>query len=115
MLEKATATLKENEHPILHSDRGGHYRWPGWIERIERAGLRRSMSRKGCSPDNAACEGFFGRLKVEMFYGRNWNHVSIDEFISILDPYVHWYNTKRIKQSLAWLSPLEYRIRLGFL
>ena len=39
MLEKATATLKENEHPILHSDRGGHYRWPGWIERIERAGF----------------------------------------------------------------------------
>lgn len=38
--------------------RGGHYRWPGWIERIERAGLRRSMSRKACSPDNAACEVF---------------------------------------------------------
>lgn len=59
MLEKAPATLKENEHLIFHSDRGSHYRWPGWIERIERAGLRRSMSRKGCSPDNAACEGFF--------------------------------------------------------
>ena len=43
MLEKAAATLKENEHPILHSDRGGHYRWPGWIERIERAGLRRFL------------------------------------------------------------------------
>ena len=26
------------------------------------------MSRKGCSPDNAACEGFFGRLKTELFY-----------------------------------------------
>lgn len=58
---------------------------------------------------------FFGRLKVEMFYGRNWNHVFIDEFISILDSYIYWYNTKRIKQSLAWLSPLEYRIRLGLL
>lgn len=50
---------------IIHSDRGGHYRWPGWIEQVERVGLQRSMSRKGCSPDNAACEGFFGRLKVE--------------------------------------------------
>ena len=27
------------------------------------------MSRKGCSPDNSACEGFFGRLKNEMYYG----------------------------------------------
>ncbi len=30
------------------------------------------MSRKGCSPDNAACEGFFGRLKNEMFYPGDW-------------------------------------------
>jgi transposase InsO family protein len=30
------------------------------------------MSRKGCSPDNAACEGFFGRLKMELFYYRDW-------------------------------------------
>lgn len=113
MLEQATSTLKENEHPILHSDRGSHYRWPGWIERVEKAGLHRSMSRKGCSPDNAACEGFFGRLKVEMFYGRDWTHVTIEKFISILDTYIHWYNTKRIKQSLSWLSPLEYRSQLG--
>lgn len=113
MLEQATSTLQENEHPILHSDRGSHYRWPGWIERVEKAGLQRSMSRKGCSPDNAACEGFFGRLKVEMFYGRDWTHVTIEKFISILDTYIHWYNTKRIKQSLSWLSPLEYRSQLG--
>jgi transposase InsO family protein len=26
------------------------------------------MSRKACSPDNAACEGFFGRMKNELFY-----------------------------------------------
>ena len=26
------------------------------------------MSKKGCSPDNSACEGVFGRLKNEMFY-----------------------------------------------
>ncbi|MFT4825609.1 MAG: transposase InsO family protein [Halioglobus sp.] len=29
------------------------------------AQLTRSMSRKGCSPDNAVCKGFFGRLKTE--------------------------------------------------
>ena len=31
----------------------------------------RSMSRKGTSPDNAACEGFFGNLKNEFFHGRD--------------------------------------------
>ena len=109
MLDMATATLREGERPIVHSDRGCHYRWPGWIERTETAGLSRSMSRKGCSPDNAACEGFFGRLKNEMFYNRKWQGVSIDEFMDILDNYLYWYNEKRIKLSLGAKSPLEYR------
>lgn len=99
----------QDHHPIVHSDRGGHYRWPGWIERMEAAGLRRSMSKKGCSPDNAACEGFFGRLKNEFFYGRSWAGVSIEEFIRRLDHYLRWYNQERIKMSLGGRSPMEYR------
>lgn len=35
----------------------------GWRERIEKVDLERSMSKKGCSPDNTTCEGLFGRLK----------------------------------------------------
>lgn len=66
MLDNAVETLNAGERPVIHSDRGGHYRWPGWLERVNAAGLIRSMSRKGCSPDNAACEGFFGRLKTEI-------------------------------------------------
>ena len=72
MLDAAASKLHEGEHPIGHSDRGCHYRWPGWIERCERYGITRSMSKKGCSPDNSAMEGFFGRLKVEFFYGCDW-------------------------------------------
>jgi transposase InsO family protein len=64
MLESAIGTLGTDERPRIHSDRGGHYRWPGWLQRISVSGLTRSMSRKGCSPDNAACEEFFGRLKL---------------------------------------------------
>lgn len=63
--------------PVVHSDRGAHYRWPGWLARIGNAGLIRSMSRKGCSPDNAACEGFFGRLKTELFYPRQWHSTTV--------------------------------------
>lgn len=113
MLDEAIAILKENERPIVHSDRGCHYRWPGWIERMETAQLTRSMSRKGCSPDNAACEGFFGRLKNEMFYGHSWAGVTIDQFIDQLDEYIRWYAEKRIKISLRGMSPLAYRRSLG--
>jgi len=113
MLDSAISTLNPDEQPIVHSDRGAHYRWPGWLDRMERAGLTRSMSQKGCSPDNAACEGFFGRIKNEMFYNRSWTGISIDEFMDILDGYLHWYNEKRIKMSLRAMSPLEYRRSLG--
>ena len=77
MLDAALTSVAGNaERPILHSDRGAHYRWPGWLVRVASAGVTRSMSRKACSPDNAACEGFFGRLKNELFYPRNWLTVS---------------------------------------
>lgn len=114
MLDDAISTLGEDERPVVHSDRGSHYRWPGWIGRMEAAGLTRSMSKKGCSPDNAACEGFFGRVKNELFYGRSWAGVSIDEFMGRLDSYLHWYNEKRIKMSLGGKSPMEYRQGLGY-
>ena len=114
MLDAAIESVATSEsRPIIHSDRGAHYRWPGWLSRIHNAKLIRSMSRKGCSPDNAACEGFFGRLKTELFYPRTWQDVTIDQFIQIVDSYIRWYNEKRIKISLGSLSPVEYRESLG--
>lgn len=116
MLDAAIETVAEGtEKPIVHSDRGGHYRWPGWLSRVATASLIRSMSRKACSPDNAACEGFFGRLKIEMFYSRDWRSTTIAQFIEELDAYIRWYNEKRIKISLGYLSPIEYREGLGLL
>lgn len=72
MLADACSTLKDGEKPIIHSDRGCHYRWPEWIRICKEHGLTRSMSAKGCSPDNTAAEGFFGRLKQEFFHRRSF-------------------------------------------
>ncbi len=114
MLDKAISTLGEDERPVVHSDRGCHYRWSGWLARMETAGLTRSMSKKGYSPDNAACEGFFGRVKNEVFYDRSWAGVSIPGFIGTLDRYLHWYVEDRIKMSLGGKSPMAYRRALGY-
>ena len=111
MLKNGIIALGDGKKPIVHSDRGCHYRWPEWIEIMESAGFIRSMSKKGCSPDKSACEGFFGRLKNEMFYKKDWRKVSIDDFIAKIDDYIHWYNEKRIKMSLGGLSPLEFRMK----
>ena len=113
MLLDAVATLRDGEHPIIHSDRGCHYRWDEWIRICEEHGLIRSMSAKGCSPDNAAAEGFFGRLKNELFYGRDWRGVGYEEFRERLAAYLTHYNETRIKKSLDWMSPVQYRRSLG--
>jgi len=114
MLDAAIETVPAGkEGTVVHSDRGGHYRWPGWLSRIGQAQLIRSMSRKACSPDNAACEGFFGRLKTELFYRRSWQGATVENFIQTLDSYIRWYNEKRIKLSLGARSPIEYRESLG--
>ena len=78
MLDAGVAPLQEQEKPIAHSDCSPHYRWSGWIDRMTQANLLRSMSKKGCSPDNSACEGFFGRLKNELFYQRDWKNTTIN-------------------------------------
>ncbi len=71
------------------------------------------MSRKACSPDNAACEGFFGRLKNELFYSRDWLATTIEEFVAAVNSYICWYNEVRIKISLGGRSPIEYHRNLG--
>ena len=113
-LEDACARLAPGERPVIHSDRGGHYRWPGWISICEDNDLTRSMSAKGCSPDNSACEGFFGRLKNEFFRYRDWEGVTAEEFMGRLEAYLVYYRDGRIKKSLGWLSPMEYRRKLGY-
>lgn len=113
MLDDAVLELHAGEHPMVHSDRGCHYRWSGWIQRMEQAQLQRSMSKKGCSPDNSACEDSFDRMKNEMFYGVSWINVSLERFIQVVKNYMVWYRTKRLKQSLGGVSPIEYRQNLG--
>ena len=93
----ACSQLKPGEHPVCHTDGGCHYRWPGWKRICEEHGIVRSMSRKGRSPDNAACEGFFGNLKNEFFYGRDWRGVTQEQFVAALDWWMRRYSSERLK------------------
>jgi len=114
MLDQAVFILQKDEQPIVHTDQGAHYRRQGWIDRMDNNNLIRSMSKKGCFPDNTAYEGFFGRLKNEFFYGESWIDVSVEGFIEQLDGYLEWYNHKRIKLSLGGVSIMKYRKSMNF-
>ena len=113
-LEAACDGLALGERPVVHSDRGGHHRWPGWIEVCRRNRLVRSMSRKGMSCDNARMEGLFGLLKREFFHCRDWGGWSAPDFMAELNRWLHWFRAGRASQRLGWRTPDGNRRLLGY-
>ncbi len=73
------------------------------------------MSKKGCSSDNSACEGFFGTIKNEMFYNDGQSRTAVREFIPYLEDYLNWFREKRIKKTLGYKSTVDNRKELGLL
>ena len=54
--------------------------------------------------DNGTMENFFGRLKVEMFYGEKFE--SVNACIDELKKHIHYYNYIRIFLKLKGISPV---------
>jgi transposase InsO family protein len=77
-------------------------------------GLSSPSARTSCR-EGLKCEGFFGRLKTEFFYPRDWRAFTAAQFIDEVDAYIRWYNETRIKMSLGGRSPIEYRKSLGLM
>lgn len=106
MLDGLFKILPTNAKPILHSDQGWQYQMKEFQRLLKEHNVIQSMSRKGNCLDNSVMENFFGRLKVEMFYGETFK--STDEFIRRLKEYITYYNNERISLKLK-TSPAEYR------
>lgn len=87
---------------VIRSDRGCHYRGNSWFQASRDIGFARSMSKKGCSPDNSVCEGLFGRMKNAMSYGRKCRHR--EELEKAIHEYVGSYNERRTKLEFDRLS-----------
>ncbi|MEE6934883.1 IS3-like element IS1397 family transposase, partial [Escherichia coli] len=101
MLNKGLESLAEGEKPLLHSDQGWHYRIKSYQSALADKGLVQSMSRKGNCLDNAVMENFFGHLKEEMYYRRDYRNV--EELENAVNEYITYWNQKRIKLSLGGL------------
>lgn len=66
------------------------------------------MSHMGNCLDNSPTENFFGVLKQEMYYGEPL--CTYEELKNKINKYINYYNTKRIKQELVGMIPVEYRL-----
>nr|WP_157108823.1 IS3 family transposase [Corynebacterium aquilae] len=96
---------------VIHSDRGCQYRSRNWFEAAKTVGFQQWKSRKGCSPDNAACEGFFGRLKVEMFHDYKWSKKT--ELAQAVEDYLQFCNNSRISNALDGMTIAEHQHMLA--
>ena len=92
----------------FHSDQGWAYQMKAYAKTLKDNKIFQSMSRKGNCLDNSVMENFFGILKQEIYDGRTY--YSFDELKSTIESYIKYYNYKRTKQKLGYLSPVEYRL-----
>ena len=109
MLDKAFKRIPDGTGLIFHSDQGWQYQHKMYQRRLRDKGIRQSMSRKGNCLDNAVMENFFGLLKSELLYLREFK--DINEFRDELEKYIDYYNNQRIKGKLKGLSPVQYRVQ----
>ena len=107
MLDGLFEKLPADATPIFHSDQGWQYQHAEYQRLLTEHNIIQSMSRKGNCMDNGAMENFFGRLKVEMYYGEKFESVS--SFIDELKQYIDYYNNERISTKLKGMSPVQYR------
>ncbi|MBE6904180.1 MAG: IS3 family transposase [Ruminococcaceae bacterium] len=107
MLNGLFKKLPADATPIFHSDQGWQYQHAEYQKLLKEHNITQSMSRKGNCMDNGAMENFFGRLKVEMFYGEKFE--SVNAFIDELKKYIYYYNNERISLKLKGMSPVQYR------
>ena len=107
MLKGLFDKLPQGAAPILHSDQGWQYQMKEFQRQLQKHNITQSMSRKGNCLDNSVMENFFGRLKVEMFYGEKFQ--TVNEFIHCLKEYIEYWNNERISLTLNGMSPVQYR------
>lgn len=110
MLKKAFRKIPNNTNLILHSDQGWQYQMKQYQKMLTKKGIRQSMSRKGNCLDNSLAENFFGLLKTELFYAKEYTN--IEELEKDIIEYIKYYNKNRIKLKLNGMSPVNYRLQV---
>lgn len=107
MARQALSVLPRGAELILHSDQGWQYQHKQYQKLLKDHGIKQSMSRKGNCLDNAVIENFFGLVKSELLYMKEFD--SMDQFKDELIEYLDYYNNRRIKAKLKGLPPAVHR------
>ena len=94
-LNEAIAKRKDVSGLILHSDQGYQYTSCEYKAICNSNNIQISMSRKGTPIDDSPMESFHGILKKETLYNNDIS--SIQEYQTLVEDWILFYNTSRIK------------------
>lgn len=105
---KMALTLRQPEAEMIHhSDRGSQYCSNEYIDVLEEAEAKISMSRKGNPYDNACIESFHASIKKDLVYRRRFKTQT--EAIKAINYYISgFYNEKRKHSKLSYSSPNHF-------
>ena len=94
-LNEAINKTKDVSNLIIHSDQGFQYTSFEYKAICEANGILISMSRKGTPIDDSPMESFHSILKKETLYN---NYItSLEEYISLVEEWIVFYNSSRLK------------------
>ena len=96
---------------IVHSDRGSQYASKDFRQLLKTHGFVVGMSRKGDCWDNAVAESFFGSLKQERVYWRNYQ-TRLEAQQDVLNYISMFYNSQRLHSYLGYMSPNQYEAEM---
>lgn len=97
--------INPGAHPLFHSDRGFQYTNRVFHNKLVAAGITQSMSRVAKCIDNGPMEGFWGILKRERYYGKQFTDK--EALVKMIVDYIDYYNNKRLQRNLGVLTPME--------
>jgi putative transposase len=92
---------------VHRSDHGVQYLAIRYTERLDQAGLERSVGSRGDSYDNALAESTIGLYKTELIHRRGpWRTIDDIEIATL--EYVDWFNHRRLHGEIGMIPPAEH-------
>jgi putative transposase len=104
------ALEKHSAATILHSDQGTEYKSKIYVQLVEGASIKISMSHKGSPWENGYQESFYSQLKVDL--GDTNRYESLGELTAAIYHHIHYYNYDRIHTGLKMPPKAFARRRL---
>lgn len=104
-LEALSNALMVGQAEIINSDQGSQFTSSDWVNAVNHADIKISMTGRGRCLDNIYIERFWRSFKQEEFYLNDYEDTH--QLKKAIAAYIEFYNQKRWHQSLNYKRPAE--------